>query len=217
MNSVSELIEEFRLGRPVILVDDEDRENEGDIAFPAEFITAEAVNFMCKEARGLVCIALTGEQIERLKLPLMVPEKLNLAMNQTAFTVSIEAAEGVSTGISAPDRARTIRVAADPESGPTDVITPGHIFPIRAREGGVLERNGHTEASVDLAVLAGLQPAAVICEVMNDDGSMARVPDLYNFAEKHGLKMGTIKDLIAYRQSQKEIKIPATRETRTQL
>ena len=162
-------------------------------------MTTEAINFMVKEARGLVCLCMTGEQIERLQIPLMVKDEMNYAPNKTAFTVSIEASHGVTTGISAADRAHTIKVASDPKAKPTDVIVPGHIFPIRAKEGGVLKRAGHTEASVDLARLAGLDPSAVICEVMNDDGSMARVPDLKKFCEKHGIKIGTITDLIHYR------------------
>ena len=207
LSSVEELIEDFRQGRGVILVDDEDRENEGDIIFPAESITPEKVNFMCKEARGLICLSLTSEQTQRLKLPQMVPETCNLAANQTAFTVSIEAAEGVTTGISADDRAHTIKVASHPEAKPTDVIAPGHIFPIRAKDGGVLERNGHTEASIDLAKLAGLNPAAVICEVMNDDGSMARLPDLIQFAQKFDMKIGTIEKLQEYIRLQKEERV----------
>ena len=198
LSSVDELIEEIKNGRGVILTDDEDRENEGDIVFAAESMTAEKVNFMCKEARGLICLSLTSEQVERLKLPQMVPDACNLAANKTAFTLSIEAAKGVSTGISAADRAHTICVAADPKSVSSDIIVPGHIFPIRAKDGGVLERNGHTEASVDLMRLAGLTPAAVICEVMNDDGSMARMADLLVFAKKFDLKVGTIESLQKY-------------------
>lgn len=198
-NSIPELIEDIRKGKMVILVDDEDRENEGDLILAAEHVTTEAVNFMITEARGLVCLTLTHQQIEKLQLPLMVRDDLNFAPNKTAFTVSIEAAEGISTGISAADRAHTIRVAASPSAKPTDVHMPGHIFPIRAQQGGVLKRAGHTEASVDLARLAGLNPAAVICEVMNPDGSMSRVGDLKEFAKKHNLKIGTIVDLIAYR------------------
>ena len=213
LNSVPELIEELKNGRGVILVDDEDRENEGDIVFAASSITPEKINFLCKEARGLICLALPGDQIQRLQLPLMVPESCNLAANQTAFTVSIEAAEGVTTGISASDRAHTILVAADPSSGPKDVITPGHIFPIRAKDGGVLERNGHTEASVDLARLAGLNPAAVICEVMNDDGSMARLKDLMGFSEKFNMKIGSIEDLQSYiRETTKEPRLQPVQE-----
>ncbi len=199
MHSISEIIEDVRQGKMVLLVDDEDRENEGDLIIAASAITTEAVNFMVREARGLVCLCMTTEQVERLQLPLMVKDEQNFAPNKTAFTVSIEAREGVTTGISAADRAQTIKVASNPAAKPNDVIVPGHIFPIRAKEGGVLKRAGHTEASVDLARLAGLNPAAVICEVMNDDGSMARVPDLKKFCEKHAIKMGTITDLIRYR------------------
>lgn len=199
MQNIREIIEDIRAGKMVILVDDEARENEGDLILAADFVTPQAINFMARDARGLICLALTGEQIQRLGLPMMVQEDSNLSPNKTAFTVSIEAATGVSTGISAADRAHTIRVASSPASGPKDVIVPGHIFPIRARQGGVLKRAGHTEASVDLAKLAGLTPAAVICEIMNEDGTMARMPDLKQFAQKHGIKMGTIEDLIEYR------------------
>lgn len=198
---ITELIEDIRLGKMVILVDDEDRENEGDLVLAADHITPEAVNFMAREARGLICLPLTVQQVERLKLPQMVSEDLNHSSNKTAFTVSIEAAHGVTTGISAADRAHTIRVASNPNAKPSDVHMPGHIFPIRAQDGGVLKRAGHTEGSVDLATLAGLNPAAVICEVINDDGTMARVPDLRVFAKKHNLKIGTIVDLIQYRRS----------------
>lgn len=199
MNSIAELLEEIRAGRMVVLVDDEDRENEGDLVLAADFATPQAVNFMATEARGLICMSLTHEQAERLQLPLMVRDETNFSPHKTAFTVSIEAAKGVSTGISTADRAHTIRVASRPDAKASDVITPGHIFPIRAKDGGVLKRAGHTEGSVDLCRMAGLTPAAVICEVMNADGSMARVGDLKLFAEKHGLKMGTIVDLIQYR------------------
>ena len=194
-----DIIEDIRLGKMVILVDDEDRENEGDVIIAAEHISTEAINFMAREARGLICLALSPEQIERLKLPQMVRDDLNDSPNKTAFTVSIEASTGVTTGISAADRAHTVRVAANPSAKPSDVHAPGHIFPIRAQKGGVLRRPGHTEASVDLCTLAGLNPAAVICEVMNEDGSMARVPDLKSFAAKHGIRVGTIVDLIEYR------------------
>lgn len=198
-HSPEELIEDIRAGRMVILVDDEDRENEGDLVLAADHVNAEAINFMAREARGLICLALSSEQIDRLQLPQMVRDDLNDSPNKTAFTVSIEAAEGVTTGISAQDRAHTVRVAASPNACPEDVRMPGHIFPIRAQNGGVLRRAGHTEGSVDLARLAGLHSAAVICEVMNGDGSMARVPDLMAFAEKFSLKIGTIVDLIEYR------------------
>ncbi|WP_374033827.1 3,4-dihydroxy-2-butanone-4-phosphate synthase [Bdellovibrio bacteriovorus] len=198
-NTIPEIIDDVRNGKMVILVDDEDRENEGDLILAAEFATPQNINFMVKEARGLVCLCLTAQQVDRLQLPLMVRDDLNFAPNKTAFMVSIEASEGISTGISAADRALTCRVAANPHAKPSDIHMPGHIFPIRAQQGGVLKRAGHTEASVDLARLAGLNPAAVICEVMNDDGTMARVGDLREFAKKHGIKIGTIVDLIAYR------------------
>ncbi|WP_295904056.1 3,4-dihydroxy-2-butanone-4-phosphate synthase [uncultured Bdellovibrio sp.] len=198
-NTIPEIIEDIRNGKMVILVDDEDRENEGDLILATDHVTTQAVNFMITEARGLVCLTVTAQQIERLQLPLMVRDDMNFAPNKTAFTVSIEAAEGISTGISAADRAHTLKVAANPHAKPTDIHMPGHIFPIRAQQGGVLKRAGHTEASVDLARLAGLNPAAVICEVMNPDGTMARVNDLKDFAKKHSIKIGTIVDLIAYR------------------
>ncbi len=199
MHSARELIEDIRNGKMVILVDDEDRENEGDIVLAADFVTPELINFMAKEARGLICLALTADQIEKLGIPLMVGNRINNSPNKTAFTVSIEASKGVSTGISAADRAHTIRVAASPSAEPNDVIMPGHVFPIRAQNGGVLKRAGHTEGSVDLAKLAGLNAAAVICEIMKEDGTMARLPDLKEFAEKFGLKIGTIEALISYR------------------
>ncbi|MBW8268530.1 3,4-dihydroxy-2-butanone-4-phosphate synthase [Caldovatus aquaticus] len=193
-----ELIEEARRGRMFILVDDEDRENEGDLVIPAQFATPDAINFMAKHARGLICLALTRQRVEQLGLPLMA--QANGTRHQTAFTVSIEARDGVTTGISAHDRARTIAVAINPELGREHIVTPGHVFPLVAREGGVLVRAGHTEAAVDLARLAGLIPAGVICEIMNDDGTMARMPDLVAFAQRHGLKLGTIADLIAHRR-----------------
>lgn len=198
-NSTAELIEDIRNGKIVILVDDEDRENEGDLVLAADHVSPSLINFMAVEARGLICLSLTGQQVDRLQLPPMVPDSLNRSPNKTAFTISIEASTGVSTGISAADRAHTIKVASNPNAKPSDVIMPGHIFPIRAQEGGVINRAGHTEGSVDLARLAGLNPAAVICEVMNLDGTMARVNDLKSFAKKHNLKIGTIVDLIAYR------------------
>jgi 3,4-dihydroxy 2-butanone 4-phosphate synthase/GTP cyclohydrolase II len=194
---VRRAIDAIREGRMVILTDDEDRENEGDIVLAAEKVTPEAINFMAREARGLICLALTEEQIDRLRLPMMVEK--NKASLQTAFTVSIEAREGVTTGISASDRAHTIRVATSPESRPEDLVSPGHIFPLRARPGGVLQRTGQTEGSVDLARLAGLTPAGVICEIMNDDGSMARMPDLQAFSARHDLPLVTVEDLIQYR------------------
>ncbi|MBX6422403.1 bifunctional 3,4-dihydroxy-2-butanone-4-phosphate synthase/GTP cyclohydrolase II [Thermosulfurimonas sp. F29] len=195
--TIEEAIEDIRAGRMVIVVDDEDRENEGDLVMAAEKVTPEAINFMAKYGRGLICLTLTPEDVERLQLPLQ-PRRHGTQFD-TAFTVSIEARHGVTTGISAYDRAHTIKVAIDPKSGPEDIVTPGHVFPIRAREGGVLVRAGHTEASVDLARLAGLRPAGVICEIMKDDGTMARLPDLEKFAAEHGLKIITIRDLIAYR------------------
>jgi len=199
LNSIEEAIEELKNGRPIILVDDEERENEGDLVVAAEYITPELINFMSREARGLICLSLTTEQVTKLNLPLMVRDEVNLSPNRTAFTVSIEAAEGVSTGISAADRARTVKTAADPNAKPSDIITPGHIFPIRAQPGGVLKRAGHTEGSVDLVKLAALNPAAVICEIMNDDGTMARLPDLKKFAQKWNIKIVSIVDLIKYR------------------
>ncbi|HTR86811.1 MAG TPA: 3,4-dihydroxy-2-butanone-4-phosphate synthase [Reyranella sp.] len=196
--AAEDIIEEARKGRMFILVDDEDRENEGDLVIPAQWATPEAINFMAKHARGLICLALTRERVEQLGLSLMA--RNNGTRHQTAFTVSIEAREGVTTGISAADRARTVAVAIDPSCGPQDIVTPGHVFPLVARDGGTLERTGHTEAAVDLARLAGLTPAGVICEIMNDDGTMARRNDLIAFAQKHNLKIGTISDLIAYRR-----------------
>jgi 3,4-dihydroxy 2-butanone 4-phosphate synthase / GTP cyclohydrolase II len=196
--TIEEALEDVRTGRMIVVCDGEDRENEGDLVMAAQFATPDAINFMAKEARGLVCLALTPERCEELGLDLMAAK--NEAPLQTAFTISIEAREGVTTGISAHDRARTIQVAIDPETEPQDLVQPGHVFPLKARAGGVLERTGHTEAGVDLARLAGLIPAAVICEVMNDDGTMARVPDLVHYTEQHGLKMITVADLIAYRR-----------------
>lgn len=196
--AAEDIIEEARKGRMFILVDDEDRENEGDLVIPAQWATPDTINFMAKHARGLICLALTRERVEQLGLPLMAQN--NGTRHATAFTVSIEAREGVTTGISAADRARTVAVAIDPSCGPQDIVTPGHVFPLVARDGGTLERTGHTEAAVDLARLAGLTPAGVICEIMNDDGTMARRNDLITFAQRHGLKIGTIADLIAYRR-----------------
>lgn len=195
--SVPELIEILKKGEMIILVDDEDRENEGDLVLAAQHVSPEKINFMVKHAGGLICLALSPEQADRLQLRPMVDMPQNSF--QTHFLVSIEAATGVTTGISAADRARTIYVASRPEATPLDIRTPGHVFPIRAKPGGVLQRAGHTEASVDLVKLAGLWPSAVICEIMKDDGSMARLPDLIGFARKHGLKIGTIDDLIRYR------------------
>jgi 3,4-dihydroxy 2-butanone 4-phosphate synthase / GTP cyclohydrolase II len=196
--TIEEAIEEIRQGRMVVVCDDEDRENEGDLTMAAQFATPEAVNFMAKEARGLICLALTPERCDELGLDLMAAK--NETPLQTAFTVAIEAREGVTTGISAADRARTIQVAVDPGASPRDLVQPGHVFPLKAKAGGVLERTGQTEAAVDLARLAGLNPAGVICEVMNEDGTMARVPDLIPYCERHGLKMITVADLIAYRR-----------------
>jgi 3,4-dihydroxy 2-butanone 4-phosphate synthase/GTP cyclohydrolase II len=198
LSSAEDLIEEARNGRMFILVDDEDRENEGDLVIPAQFATPDAINFMARHARGLICLTLTQARVEKLGLPLM--SRQNGTRHQTAFTVSIEAREGVTTGISAADRARTIAVAINPDSTRDDITTPGHVFPLVAREGGTLVRAGHTEASVDLARKAGLNPSAVICEIMNEDGTMARLPDLVTFAQHHNLKLGTIADLIAHRR-----------------
>jgi 3,4-dihydroxy 2-butanone 4-phosphate synthase/GTP cyclohydrolase II len=198
ISSVDEIIEDARNGRMFILVDHEDRENEGDLVIPAQMCTPTAINFMATHGRGLICLALQGDRLDALGLPLMAAA--NSSRHETAFTVSIEAREGVTTGISAHDRARTVAVAIDPRSGPADIASPGHVFPLRARDGGVLVRAGHTEAAVDIARLAGLNPSGVICEVMNDDGTMARLPDLVAFAQRHGIKIGTISDLIAYRR-----------------
>ncbi|HTZ80384.1 MAG TPA: 3,4-dihydroxy-2-butanone-4-phosphate synthase [Stellaceae bacterium] len=195
---IAEIIEEARNGRMFILVDDEQRENEGDLVIPAQMATPDVINFMAKHGRGLICLALTRERVQQLQLPLM-PQQ-NASRLSTAFTVSIEAREGVTTGISAPDRARTVATAIDPTKGPGDIVTPGHVFPLMARDGGVLVRTGHTEAAVDIARLAGLNPSGVICEIMNDDGTMARRDDLIAFAQLHGLKVATIADLIAYRR-----------------
>ena len=196
-NTIEQAIEDMAAGRMVILVDDEDRENEGDLCMAAEKITPESINFMAKYGRGLICLSLTPERIEELKLPMMTDE--NTSSFGTAFTVSIEAKKGVTTGISAADRATTILTAISPDTKPEDLAKPGHVFPLRARRGGVLQRAGQTEGSVDLARLAGLYPAGVICEVMSEDGTMARLPELLEFARKHGLKVVTIKDLIRYR------------------
>ncbi|MGE0736809.1 MAG: 3,4-dihydroxy-2-butanone-4-phosphate synthase [Alphaproteobacteria bacterium] len=198
LSSIEEVVEEARNGRMFILVDDEDRENEGDLIIPAQMATPDAINFMARFGRGLICLAMPGQRVEELGLPLMAGR--NETRHATAFTVSIEAREGVTTGISAADRARTIAVAIDPSKGRKDIIIPGHVFPLVARDGGVLVRAGHTEAAVDIARLAGLNPSGVICEIMNEDGSMARMPDLVKFAQFHNLKIGTIADLIAYRR-----------------
>jgi len=195
---IEEAIEEIRAGRMVVVCDDEDRENEGDLVMAAQFVTPETINFMSKEARGWICLALTPERCDELQLPLMAAK--NETPHETPFTLTIEAREGVTTGISAADRAHTIQVAIDPTKGPRDIVIGGHVNPLKAKAGGVLERTGHTEASVDLARLAGLTPAGVICEVMNDDGTMARVPDLVEYCERHGFLMVTIADLIKYRR-----------------
>ncbi len=194
---IESVIEDIRHGKMVILVDDEDRENEGDLVIAAEKITPEAINFMATHGRGLICLSLDSNQVDKLKLPMMTPH--NRSPYSTAFTVSIEAASGVTTGISAADRAHTIKVASDPESTEKDLVIPGHIFPLRAKDGGVLVRAGQTEGSVDLARMAGLRPAGVICEILNEDGTMARLNQLIPFAQKHGLKIAAINDLIAYR------------------
>ena len=198
LSPTEELLEEARSGRMFILVDDEDRENEGDLVIPAQFATPDAINFMARYARGLICLAMTRGRVEQLGLPLMAQS--NGTRHATAFTVSIEARDGVTTGISAADRARTVAVAINPDLGRDHIVTPGHVFPLVAREGGTLVRAGHTEAAVDFARLAGLNPAGVICEIMNDDGTMARMPDLVAFAQHHGLKLGTIADLIGHRR-----------------
>jgi len=194
---VREAIDDIRKGRMLILVDDEDRENEGDFCFAAEHVTPEKINFMAKHGRGLVCLSMTDERLAELDFPMMVEK--NTSRFETAFTVSVDASKGITTGISAYDRAHTIRLVADDKAKPDDFVRPGHIFPLRAKPGGVLVRTGQTEGSVDLARLAGLKPAAVICEIMNDDGTMARMPDLEVFAEKHNMKIVAIKDLVAYR------------------
>lgn len=198
ISKIEEIIDDARNGRMFILVDHEDRENEGDLVIPAQMATPNAINFMATYGRGLICLALPSERIDALGLQLMTPK--NSSRHETAFTTSIEAREGVTTGISAHDRALTVSVAIDPTKGAADIATPGHIFPLRARDGGVLVRAGHTEAAVDVSRLAGLNPSGVICEIMNEDGTMARLPDLVAFAQKHGLKIGTISDLIAYRR-----------------
>ncbi|MFP4313290.1 MAG: 3,4-dihydroxy-2-butanone-4-phosphate synthase [Alphaproteobacteria bacterium] len=199
LSSIDEILADVKAGKPVIIVDDEDRENEGDLIVAAEMASAENINFMAKEGRGLICLPMEESMVDRLGLELM--GRGDNSRHRTAFTVSIEAKEGVTTGISAADRAKTIQVAIDPNSGPGDIATPGHVFPLRARNGGVLVRAGHTEAAVDLSLMAGFSGAGVICEIMNDDGTMSRLPDLVGFAQRHGLKIGTIADLIAYRRA----------------
>ena len=215
LNSIEEIIADMRAGKMVILMDDEDRENEGDIIVAAEKVTPEIINFMATEARGLICLTLTGDRCDYLGLPSMVAG--NGAKFSTPFTVSIEAAEGVTTGISAADRAKTILAAVNPMGKPEDIVQPGHIFPLRARPGGVLSRAGHTEAGCDLARLAGLIPSSAIVEVMNADGTMARRPDLEIFAEKHGIKIGTIADLIHYRiANEKTVEIVSEDDVHTE-
>jgi 3,4-dihydroxy 2-butanone 4-phosphate synthase/GTP cyclohydrolase II len=196
--TIEEAIQDIRQGKMVVVVDDEDRENEGDLTIAAQFVTPDAINFMAKHARGLICLALTPDRCDEMGLDLMAAK--NESAFETAFTVSVEARDGVTTGISAADRAHTIQVAIDPESAPRDLVQPGHVFPLKAKPGGVLERTGQTEAAVDLARLAGLNPSGVICEIMNDDGTMARIDDLAGYCEQHGLKMVTVADLIAYRR-----------------
>src|SRR3954452_16935143 len=196
---VNHALDEIRAGKMVILIDDEDRENEGDLTMAAEKVTPEAINFIAVHGRGLICLALTEEHVDQLELPMMRAPGRSGPPLGTAFTVSIEARTGVTTGISAADRAQTIKVAIQPDARPSDLVTPGHVFPLKARRGGVLVRTGQTEGSVDLARLAGMRPAGVICEIMNDDGTMARMPDLEKFAQKHGLMILTVADLIQYR------------------
>ncbi len=198
--SLEDAIEDFRVGKFVIIVDDEARENEGDLVMAAELVSPEAINFMAREGRGLICCALSGEVIDHFSLPLMVPTEENRSGFGTPFTVSVEAANGVTTGISARDRAHTVRVLMDPASTGDDIVMPGHTFPLRARDGGVLERDGQTEAGVDMAKLAGLRPGAVLCEVMNDDGTMARLPDLEKFAATHGLKIISVEQIQIWRR-----------------
>jgi 3,4-dihydroxy 2-butanone 4-phosphate synthase/GTP cyclohydrolase II len=198
-SSISDAVEDIRLGRTIVVVDDEDRENEGDLTIAAEKVTPDSINFMARYGRGLICLPMTGERLDELRIPLMVRDEQNSARFGTAFCVPIEAAIGTTTGISAADRARTVLTAIDPRTRPEDLARPGHMFPLRARPGGVLQRAGQTEAAVDLARLAGLYPAGVICEVMNEDGTMARVPQLETFCREHGIRMITIRDLIQYR------------------
>src|SRR3984885_5727553 len=201
--TIEDALDEIRRGKMVVVVDDENRENEGDLTMAAQFVTPQAVNFMAKEGRGLICLALSPDRCDELGLDLMAAK--NESAFETAFTISIEARSGVSTGISAADRARTIQVAIDPQTSPRDPAQPGHVFPLKAKPGGVLERVGQTEAAVDLARLAGLNPSGVICEIMNDDGTMARVGDLAPYCERHGLKMVTVADLVAYRRRHEKL------------
>lgn len=213
ISPIEEIIEDARQGRMYILVDHEDRENEGDLIIPAEFADADAINFMATHGRGLICLPMTAERIDRLGLPMMAVN--NSSRMETAFTVSIEAREGVTTGISAGDRALTVATAINEQNTMASIATPGHVFPLRARNGGVLVRAGHTEASVDISRLAGLHPSAVICEIMNDDGTMSRLPELVEFAKQHGLKIGTISDLIAYRHQHDNLVRETRRDTVT--
>lgn len=202
-DSIEDGIREIRAGKMVIVVDDEDRENEGDLTMAADRVTTEAINFMAKHGRGLICVSLTGQRLDELQIPLMVSE--NTSPYETAFCISVEARRGVTTGVSAHDRARTIQALVDPKTSPDDLLRPGHIFPLRAKEGGVLARAGQTEAALDLSRLAGLSPAGVICEIMNEDGSMARVPQLFEFASRHGLRTITVKDLITFRTRREKL------------
>lgn len=211
ISPIEEILDDARNGRMFVLVDHEDRENEGDLVIPAQMATPDAINFMAKHGRGLICLTLPGERIDALGLNLMSTQ--NSSRHETAFTTSIEAREGVTTGISAADRARTVAVAIDHAKGPADIATPGHVFPLRAKDGGVLVRAGHTEAAVDISRLAGLNPSGVICEIMKEDGEMARLPDLVAFAQLHGLKIGTISDLISYRR--RHDNLVKVRETQT--
>ncbi|MBY0408106.1 MAG: 3,4-dihydroxy-2-butanone-4-phosphate synthase [Rickettsiales bacterium] len=203
LSAIEDIIEDAKSGKMFILVDDENRENEGDLVIPAQFATPEAINFMAKHGRGLICLSMTRERVAQLELNLM--SRQNNSRHETAFTVSIEAREGVTTGISAADRAHTVQVAIDPSKGARDIATPGHVFPLIAKDGGVLVRAGHTEAAVDISRLAGLNPSGVICEIMNDDGTMARMPELVAFAKTHGLKIATIADLISYRRRSEKL------------
>ncbi len=203
VSPIHEIVADLRAGKMVVLVDEEDRENEGDLVLAAEHVTPEAINFMAKFGRGLICLTLTESRCRQLDLPLMVRD--NKTPHGTAFTVSIEAAEGVTTGISAHDRSRTVQAAVAKNARPSDIVQPGHIFPLMAQKGGVLVRAGHTEAGCDLAQMAGLEPAAVICEILKDDGTMARLPDLMEFAAAHGLRIGTIRDLIHYRSENEKL------------
>ncbi|MEM5542998.1 3,4-dihydroxy-2-butanone-4-phosphate synthase [Sulfitobacter sp. AS92] len=211
ISPIEDIIEDARQGRMFILVDHEDRENEGDLVIPAQFADAAAINFMATHGRGLICLPMTSARVDHLGLPMMAVN--NSSRHETAFTVSIEAREGVSTGISAADRALTVAVAISEQAGSADIATPGHVFPLRARDGGVLVRAGHTEAAVDISRLAGLHPSGVICEIMKDDGEMARLPDLLEFAAEHGLKIGTISDLITYRHKHDNLLVE--RDSRT--